>query len=331
MRPISQKFLHWISALIVALPCGAVGQSDTETIPRIGLLTWSACEEAWLSNSSGPFLRGLGELGYEPGESVLIECRSAGKSYEGLTSAAADLAQLPLDVIVGDSEPVARAVRTETSTIPMVMIISGDPVDGGLAQSLANPGGNVTGVTYYATELTAKRLELLVELLPELTNVGVLANPNVAYMPFEEDAKRAASRLGITATIYQVREPDDIVEAFSQMKADGAQAVFVLPDLMLANQATKIAELSLDHGLPSMGWGGWFTPVGFLMAYSSDYYTMIHRLAFYVDQILRGANPGDLPIEQPTTFSLSINLKTAETLGVDVPQGLLLLADEVIE
>ncbi|WP_217362456.1 ABC transporter substrate-binding protein [Ruegeria arenilitoris] len=331
MRSISHKLLHWMSALIVALPSGAVGQSDTATIPRIGLLTWSACEEAWLSNSSGPFLRGLGEFGYKPGESVLIECRSAGKSYDGLSEAAADLAKLPLDVIVGDSEPVAHAVRTETSTIPMVMIISGDPVDGGLAQSLAKPGGNVTGVTYYATELTAKRLELLAELLPELTNVGVLANPNVAYMPFEEDAKRAASRLGITATVYQVREPDDIVEAFLRMKADGAQAVFVLPDLMLANQVTKIAELSLDHGLPSMGWGGWFTPAGFLMAYSSDYYTMIHRLAFYVDQILSGANPGDLPIEQPTTFSLSINMKTAEALGVEVPQGLLLLADEVIE
>ncbi len=230
MRSICQKLVQWMGALIVALPSGAVGQSDTATIPRIGLLTWSACEEAWLLNSSGPFLRGLDELGHKPGESVLIECRSAGKSYDGLSAAAADLAQLPLDIIVGDSEPVAHAVRAETSTIPMVMIISGDPLDSGLAKSLAKPGGNVTGVTYYATELTAKRLEFLAELIPELKNVGVLANPNVAYMPFEEDAKRAASRLGITATVYQVREPEDLIEAFSQMKADGAQAVFVLPD-----------------------------------------------------------------------------------------------------
>ncbi len=331
MNSIGQRILYLACALIVAFPCVAAGQSDTASMPRIGLITWSPCERTWLANSSGPFLSGLAELGYKPGENIAIECRSAGRRYEGFAAAAAEIMQLPLDVIVGDSEPVAHAVRNETATIPLVMIVSGDPVNGGLAQSLAKPGGNVTGVTYYATELTAKRMELLKELLPDLTNVGVLANPNVAYMPFEEDTKRAASRLGITATIHQVRDPGDLEGAFSQMKADGAQAIFVLPDLMLGNAVSRIAELSLDHGLPVMGWGSWFTDAGVLMAYSSDYYAMIHRLAFYVDRILRGANPGDLPFEQPTTFSLSINLKTAEALGVDVPQGILLLADTVIE
>ena len=172
-------------------------------------------------------MRELGELGYKPGETVTIECRSAGRSYAGLATAAADLVRLSLDVVVGDSEPVAHAVREATATIPIVMIISGDPVNGGLAQSLAKPGGNLTGVTYYATELTAKRLELLKELLPELTSVGVLANPNVSYMPFEEDAKRAADRLDITARVHQVSDPVDLREAFSQLKAEGAQVVFV--------------------------------------------------------------------------------------------------------
>jgi putative ABC transport system substrate-binding protein len=315
----------------MSLPGIAAGQSTSTSMPRIGVLSWAPCDEAWMVDLSGPFMRGLGELGYNPGENVTIECRSAGRRYEGLAMAAADLVRLPLDVVVGDSEPVAHAAREATATIPIVMVISGDPVDGGLAHSLAKPGGNLTGVTYYATELTAKRLELLKELLPEVASVGILANPNVSYMPFEEDAKRAADRLGIAARVHQVSEPADLKGAFSQMKAEGAQAVFVLPDLMLAGEASRIAELGLEHGLPTMAWGGWFTQLGCLMAYSSDYGAMSHRLAFYVDRILKGAKPGDLPIEQPTTFRLSINLKTAEALGVEVPQGILLLADEVIE
>jgi putative ABC transport system substrate-binding protein len=300
-------------------------------MPRIGVLSWPSCEEAWLTNITGPFMRGLGELGYKPGETVTIECRSAGRRYDGLATAAADLARLSVDVIISNSEPAGRAVQDATTTIPIVTIISGDPVGGGMVRSLAKPGGNLTGVTYYATELTAKRLELLKELIPEISTVGVLANPNVSYLPFEEDTKRAAGRLGITPSVYQVSEPADLKSAFSRMKAESVQAVFVLPDLMLAGEAPRIAALALEHGLPTMAWGGWFTKAGCLMAYASDYGAMSHRLAFYVDRILKGAKPGDLPIEQPTTFSLSINLKTAAALGVEVPQSILLLADEVIE
>ena len=280
---------------------------------------------------SGPFMRGLGELGHKPGETVTIECRGAGRRYDGLATAAADLARLPVDVIVSDSEPAVRAALEATTTIPIVTIISGDPVGGGLARSLAKPGGNLTGVSYYATELTAKRLELLKEMIPEFTTVDVLANPDVSYLPFEEDTMRAAGRLGITARVHHVREPADLKNAFSQMTAESAQVVFVLPDLMLASEAPRIAALALEHRLPTMAWGGWYTKAGCLMAYSSDYGAMDHRLAFYVDRILKGAKPGDLPIEQPTTFKLSINLKTAAALGVEVPQSVLLLADEVIE
>jgi putative ABC transport system substrate-binding protein len=317
--------------MAVILPTLAAGQSTSASMPRIGVLAWAPCEETWLVDISGPFMRGLGEFGYKPGETVTIECRSAGRRYEGLATAAADLVRVPVDVIVGDSEPVAHAALEATDTIPIVTVISGDPVGGGLVRSLANPGGNLTGVTYYATELTAKRLELLKELLPEVTTVGVLANPNVSYMPFEEDTKRAGGRLGITTRVHQVSEPADLKSAFSQMKAEGAQAVFILPDLMLASEASRIADLALEHGLPTMAWGGWFTSVGCLMAYSSDYDAMNHRLAFYVDRILKGAKPGDLPIEQAATFRLSINLKTAAALGVEVPQSILMLADRVIE
>lgn len=331
MRSKRKRCLSLACALVVTLPVLAAGQSLSTMMPRIGVLNWSSCEEAWLMNITGPFMRGLGELGYKPGETVTIECRSAGSRYENFAKAAADLARLPVDVIVTDSEPAGRAALEATATIPIAAIISGDPVAGGLARSLAKPGGNLTGLSYYATELTAKRLELLKEIIPDITTVGVLANPNVSYLPFEEDTKRAAGRLGITPSVYQVSEPADLESAFSRMKAESVQAVFVLPDLMLGNEAPRIAALALQHRLPTMAWGGWYTRAGCLMAYSSDYSEMIHRLAFYVDRILKGAKPGDLPIEQPTTFKLSISLKTAAALGVEVPQSILMLADEVIE
>jgi putative ABC transport system substrate-binding protein len=313
------------------MPTFAAGQSSSATMPRIGVLEWSSCEESWLTKISGPFMRGLEEFGYKPGETVTIECQGADRSYDGLAKAAADLVRLSVDVIVSDSQPAGHAARDATATIPIVTILSGDPVDAGLARSLAKPGGNVTGLSYYATELTAKRLEFLKEMIPKVTNVGVLANPNLSYMPFEEDTKRAGERLGISVRMHHVSEPANLKSAFSQMNAAGTQAVFVLPDLMLAGEASRIATLALEHRLPTMAWGSWFTKFGCLMAYSSDYSAMSHRLAFYVDRILKGAKPGNLPIEQATTFELSVNLKTAKTLGVEVPQGLLLLANEVIE
>ena len=186
------RCLYLACALVVTLPALAAGQSPSTTLPRIGVIAWSPCEASWLPSLTGPFLRGLSELGYKSGETVTIECRSAGRRYDGLATAAADLARLPVDVIVGDSEPVAHAAHEATATIPIVAIISGDPVAGGLAHSLAKPGGNLTGVTYYATQLTAKRLELLKELLPEATTVGVLANPNVAPQAALHSKDRAA-------------------------------------------------------------------------------------------------------------------------------------------
>ena len=245
--------------------------------------------------------------------------------------AAAELVGLGVDVIVGMSQPVGMAAHDATDTIPIVSIISGDPVAVGLAQSLAKPGGNLTGLRYYANELTGKRLELLKEAIPELTTIDVLANPMVFYLPFEDDAKREAGRLGVVVRIHHVSEPADLDGAFADMKGEGAQAVFVLPDMMLSSEAPRIASLALEHRLPTMAWGDWYTEVGCLMAYSAQYDELIHRLAYYVDRILQGAKPGDLPIEQPTTFELSINLKTAKALGLDLPHALVQRADEEIE
>ena len=218
-----------------------------------------------------------------------------------------------------------------TKTIPIVAIISGDPVASGLAQTLARPGGNLTGLTYYATELTGKRLELLMEAIPNLKIVDVLSNPAVDYLPFEKDTRLAAKRLGIDVRIHQVGNRDEISDAYIEMKANNAEAVFVLPDLMLADAAGHISNLALENGLPVMSWGYWYADVGCLISYSTWYPDLSYRMAFYVDRILKGTAPGDLPIEQPTRFVLSINLKTAKALNIELPQTLLFRADRFIE
>ena len=332
MKRLIMKFLDLITLAVVLgnvmltliLPAFATDPPSTKQMPRIGLLAWSSCEWPTL-------LRGFTDLGYKPGETISIECRNAGGHYNGLPAAAAELIKLGVDVIVAGSHPVAAAAHDATDTIPIVSIVSGDPVDAGLAKSLASPGGNLTGVSYYATELTAKRLEYLNEAIPDLTTIGVLTNPNLSYLPFETDTKRAAGRLGIEVRIHQVTEPADLASAFSEMKAENAQAVFVLPDLMLSYEAARIATLALEQRLPTMAWGTWFTEAGCLMAYSARYGDLIYRLAYYVDRILKGAKPGNLPIEQPMTFDLSINLKTAEALSLKMPQILLLRADKIIK
>jgi putative ABC transport system substrate-binding protein len=332
MSPKRRRYLYLACAAMMVLPTLAAGRSPST--PRIGLLAWSSCggppNEPGLDEFT-EFVRGLDDLGYKPGETVIFECRHAGRRYDGLETAAAALVRLPVDIIVTTSQPAGRAARRVTDTVPIVTIVSGDPVADGLARSLAKPGGNLTGVSYYATELTAKRLEFLKKLMPAITTVGVLANPEVSYLPFEADTRRAAEQLGLGLKIREVSAAAALESAFATMKADGVQAVFVLPDLMLAWESDRIAALALKYRLPCMAWGGWYAQEGCLMAYSADYDEMDRRLAFYVDRILKGARPGDLPIEQPTKFKLWVNLKTAKALDVEVPRTLLLLADEVIE
>lgn len=314
-----------VLACLIALgsPALAVAQTGAK-LPKIGLLTWGACEMPDL-------IAALRNLGRVPGENITFECRSAGKRYEGYVSASAELVRLPVDVIVSESEPASHLARSVTTTIPIVSILSGDPVRSGLAQSLSKPGGNLTGLTYYATELTPKRLELLKELIPGISSIGVLANPLVSYLPFEEDTRRTAIALGLALVVKQVRQPNELDDALRQMKAEGAQAVFVLPDMMFASEAKRIADLALAERLPVMAWGTWFTDLGGLMAYSAEYRSLVRRLAVYVDQILKGAKPGDLPIEQASRLELSLNLRTARTLGVTIPPEFLLRADKVIE
>jgi putative ABC transport system substrate-binding protein len=329
MKLIRRTYRH----LALALAMVIVGYIDPRPLPaatpRIGLLTYWTCDRP--NDEFGSFLHGLEELGYKPGVTIDLECQGSGRNYNKLVEAATALVQASVDVIVATSQPAGRAAHEATDKIPIVTIVSGDPVAAGFARSIAKPGGNLTGLSYYATELTAKRLELLKEAVRGISKIGVLANPVVSYLPFEADTRRAADKLGLFVTVHQVSQPPDIEVAFEGMKREGMQAVFVLPDLMLADEAGHIATLGINYRLPTMAWGPWFVQAGCLMAYSANYDEMGHRLAFYVDRILKGANPGDLPIEQPTRFRLSINSKTAATLGLELPQDLMLLADDVIE
>jgi putative ABC transport system substrate-binding protein len=330
-KPIKFKLIYpgLACALVTVIPNFAVAQSSPTDVPVIGYLSWWPCKTP--SSMSPDISRGLTDLGHKLGETIMIECRSANKSPEGLATASAELVELRVDVIVSTSEPAARAAYGATKTIPIVSVFSGDPIGAGMARSLAQPGGNATGVSYYATELTGKRLDLLKKAVPKLTTVDVLSNPDVSYFPFEEDTKRAAGLLGIAVRVHHVRGPTDIDKAFATMKVENAQAVFVLPDLMLGGEGERIAALALEQQLPSMAWGYWYADQGCLLAYSARYDDLEYRLGYYIDRILNGAKPGDLPIEQPTQYSLSVNLKTANALGLKLPQTLLLQADNFIE
>ncbi len=313
------------AALALALgPAAPVYAQQAATLPIIGLLAWDSCNEPEL-------VAGLKELGRIPGDNILIECRSAGGRYDGFRKAAAELVQLPLDVIVSASQPAGRAAREATATIPIVTIASGDPVSSGLAQSLSVPGGNVTGVTYYATELTGKRLAFLREMVPNASFIGVLANPATADLPFEEETRQAANALGVRLIIHRVGDSGSPAEAIRLLKAQGAEAVFVLPSLTYSYRAKQIAASALDERLPLMAAGSGFTKAGGLMAYSADYASLVRRLAVYVDKILKGVRAGSLPIEQPARFELSINARTANALGLSIPPSLLASADRVIE
>ena len=315
------------AALLILLAAwsNAASAQTKDALPTIGLLAWANCDE------DPDFIAGLEERGRVPGKTIRIVCRSAEGQTDNLVVAARDLVKLHVDIIATMSQPAGRAARMATETIPIVTIISGDPVAGGLAKSLARPGGNLTGVTYYATEPTGKRLELLKEMVTMLAVVGVLSNPDVSYLPFEADTLRAAETLGLRTVICHVRGPGEFVDAFQQVKAAGAQALFILPDVMIASNSRAIAEGALAFGLPAMGWGGWFTDAGVLMSYSADYVAMTRRLGFYIDRVLAGTPAGEIPIEQPTSFELSINARSARALGITVPLSLLARAGRVIE
>jgi ABC-type uncharacterized transport system substrate-binding protein len=278
------------------------------------------------------FTQTLRELGWVEGENVVFERRYAENRLERLPEMAADLVRLKVDVIAATGTLAPLAAKRATSTIPIVMINAGDPLGTGLVASLARPGGNITGMSLMAPELGGKRLELLKELVPQLAGVAVLwnaANPYSARV-FKQ-VQAASSTLGIEVQSLELRSPDDFDGAFETVGRQHPDALMTIEDPLTFNNRNRIADFAFGQRLPSLSGLSEFAAAGGLISYGANQADLYRRACDYIDKILKGANPADLPVQQPTKFELVINLKTAKTLGMTIPPSLIARADEVIE
>ena len=307
------------------------GASDAQQAAaprRIGVLLGGFSPE---SKEAQAFRQGLRDAGYAEGRDVVIEWRFASGDYARVPELVADLVQRKVDLIVVDSTVGAGAAKRATSTIPIVMATIADPVGSDLVASLAHPGGNVTGLSMMTTDLSAKRLQLLKEAIPRLTRVAVLWNPDTPYHPkVVEEIKAVAPALSIELSFVGARTSEEIGPAFSAVRRAHAQALYVIIDPHFFNHRRTLLALASKARLPVIYGERNFADAGALMSYGPNFGDMFRRAAGYVDKILTGAKPGDLPIEQPTKLELVVNLKTAKALGITIPQSILLRADEVI-
>jgi putative ABC transport system substrate-binding protein len=317
------------SAGLLAAPL--VAQAPPAKAPRIGWLGGQARETARPYVEA--FRRGLKDLGWVEGQNLAIEWRFSGGRAELLPGFAEELVRLRMDLIVVPSTPTALAAKRATQTIPLVTVAVGDPVALGLVANMARPGGNVTGLTSsVGPEITGKQLELLKEIVPKASRVAVLWNPgtpgNALWL---REAEAAARALGVELQPLEARGPNDFDRAFTAMTARRAAALLVLGDVMLATNRMRLADLAVRSRLPAMYGLREAVEAGYLVSYGANTPDLFRRAATYVDRILKGARPGDLPFEQPTKFEFVINLRTANALGLTIPPAVLARADEVIE
>jgi putative ABC transport system substrate-binding protein len=310
----------------------AADAQQTGKMPRVGILNNGS---AALYSRAKAFLQGLRELGYTEGQNLAIEFRFADWQLDRLPDLAAELVTLKVDVIVAGATPAARAAKQATSTIPIVAVSVGDPVEDELVASLGSPGGNVTGNTFLGPELVAKRLQLFRDAVPGFSRLAAIWHPG-AYRErtmrgFLKETEATARKLGIELQLVQAPHAADLENAFSAMARWNADALIVLPSAMLFAEHRRIVELAATNRLPAMYQAREFVDAGGLMSYGANLADLNRRAATYVDKILKGARPADLPVEQPTKFELLVNLKTARELGLTISREFLLLADEVIE
>jgi putative ABC transport system substrate-binding protein len=328
-----RTFLAGTGAALFATPFAAEAQQAAK-IARIGYLGTNL---AVSPHQHEAFRQGLRDLGYVEGRNVVIEYRSAEGKYERLPALAAELVALKVDVIVAaGGTPPALAATQATRTLPIVFIGAGDPVTSGLVTSLARPGGNVTGSSILAPELVGKRLELLKQAVPRVSRVAVLWQPGGGLaerteMDMLKGAEVAARALGVRVQFVEARGPADFDGAFSEMTRARAGALTVLSTPMFGGERRRLVDLAAKNRLPTVYSFREYVDAGGLMSYGPDLADMFRRAATYVDRILKGAKPADLPVEQPTKFELVINLKTAKALGLTIPPSLLGRADEVIQ
>jgi putative ABC transport system substrate-binding protein len=324
-----RQFISVLGGATIAWPLDARAQ-QSKKVPRIALL--SPFSPADTTRRYQAFREGLRNLGWVDGKSLLIEYRYAEGKNDRLAGLVADLLQLKVDIIVTSVTPDSLAAKSATKEIPIVMAAAGDPVDTGLVQSLARPGGNVTGLSQMAPDVAAKRLELLKEIAPKISSVFVFFNPDDPNSVLvRNEIQLSARKLGVEAVPIEVRGTPDLEGALEKAAASATGAVAITPNPVFVANLKRIADFALQNKLPSSFHLREFTDVGGLLSYGVDRSDLYRRAATYVDKILKGASPADLPIEQPTKFELVINLRTAKALGLSVPPTVLTTADEVIE
>ena len=323
-----RTFLAGTGAMLLASPLAAEAQPAGK-VPRVGFLTAFAASDVpqWRAG----FRQGLRDFGYMEGRNIVIEYRYAEGQPERLPGLAAELVRLKMDIIAAETTPASLAVQHATATIPIVMTLVADPVESGHIASLARPGGNITGLSLQLPDIAAKRLQLLRDFVPGVSRVGILWNSASPITPPQFRAAQAAAQiLGIQLESLGVRAPDDFERAFQAASRRGTGALLILDDFFLTRHLTQIAKLTIKAKLPAMAGVTGFAEAGVLVSYGPNFADITRRAVTYVDKILKGAKPGDLPIEQPTKFELVVNLKTAKALGLTIPQSVLQRADEVI-
>ena len=326
-----RKIIFALGASALALPLSLLAQPATK-VWRVGFLSPRTRPASLDADIFGAFVGAMRELGYVEGRNLAMEWRFGDNKAERLPGLAVELAQLKVDVMMTQGIQTIRAAQKATATIPIVVTNAPDPVGNGFVKSLAHPGGNLTGISNLNVELSPKRLEMLLTMVPKLSRIAVLINPdNLSHATRLKSIQAAAKTTGATIQQVQARNSQEIDKAFAQLVKEKAAALIVEPDALFSQQFRQIAELTAKYRLPAIGGAREFAEIGGLMAYGSNLAEIFRRAATYVDKILKGAKPADLPVEQPTKFELVINGKAAKALGIKIPQSLLVQADKVIE
>jgi putative ABC transport system substrate-binding protein len=325
-----RKFIALIGGMAAALPLAVRGQ-PTKKMPIVGVL-WHAGSAEQEGENFTSLIEGFASLGYVDGRNIKIEHRFGNEMPERFSRLAAELVSLNVDVFVVVGNNAAPYAKAATTTIPVIFTLVGDPIGLKLIESFARPNGNVTGLSNFTAELIAKRLQLLKEMIPGLSRVAILANANAQISRLYIDLSQAAAvQLGITVSTFEVHSSADLEPAFDAMVAAGMQAVTANADGLASSQKDVIAKLALARRLPLGVWSRDTLAAGALMSYGADSNATCRGAAVYVDKILKGAKPSELPVQQAVKFLFFINLKTAKVLGLTIPPTLLAIADEVIE
>ena len=325
IRAASVLVVVIVNLAAIVAPLVAEAQAPG-AIPRVGLIGEFPPTHPFI----GAFREGLRELGYIEGQSIAVEYRNAQGALERVPTLAAELIRLKVDILVVGGTVATRLAKAQTKTVPIVFATAGDPVATGLVASLARPGGNATGMSILAPELSGKQLELLKTVVPQISRVAVLYNPSSSAPYALNVAREAARTLAVELQVVEVRRPSEVPSAFSSMTGR-AGALLVLSDPLVGSELPQIAKLAAQQRLPAIYLRREFAEVGGLLAYGPSFSDNYRRAATYVDRILKGAKPAELPVQQATKFDLVINRRTANALGLTIPQSLLLQAEQIID